>query len=141
MRVADLGGAGGGELAGFLAGKPVAYEVRDQEQRLRRLKKRRTLYRQKLVESVYRHELDARYPVYLLFGHPIKGPLLHAFGAGVAVVVGVEDHAAVTVQEGEVYAPGVDPEALNPPAVPCRFGDPVLDLPYDPQHVPVQTIR
>src|SRR5918992_1249348 len=117
-RVAELGGAGGGELAGFLAGEPVAYEVGDQQQRLRRLEKRRTLHRQKLVESVYRHELDARNPVYLLFGHPIKGSLLHVFGAGVAVVVGVGDQAAVTVQEGEVYAPGVDPEALNSPAVP-----------------------
>src|SRR5215216_2127942 len=48
---------------------------------------------------------------------------------------------ALTVQEGEVYPPGVDPDALNPPAIPGRFGDPILDLPSDSQHVPVQTIR
>jgi hypothetical protein len=139
-RVAQLGGGGVGVLAGFLARKPVADEIGDHQQRLRRPEKGGIFHRQKLVEGIYRHELDTRCPVYFFFVHPLDGPLFHTIGTRVAVVVRVRDQAAVPVQEGEVHPPGVHTQALDAPGVAGGFREPFFDLADDPQHVPVQTV-
>ncbi len=66
---------------------------------------------QQLVQAIDGHELDAGLLKDLLAGQAAEGFSEDAISAAVAVVVGIGQQSAISIQKGEIHAPGVQPHA------------------------------
>ena len=142
-RIVALGRRGDAELADLVAGQPIIEQIGDGQKGLGDLQLRRWLqdHGQELIERVELQELDAGLLEDLLARHAAERLFEHAVGAVVAVVDRVAEQRAAAVEQGEVDAPGVQPDAGDLAAVlAAGFGNAGFDVAPQAQHVPVQAV-
>ena len=74
--------------------------------------------------------------------HHAEDLLHHAVGARVAIVPRIIGQRAVRAQQGEIHAPGIDADAIEPQlAFPPGDGQAALDLVPQPQRVPIKRVE
>src|SRR5262245_24467870 len=88
-------------------------QVRDHQERMGDFQRGRfgELHRQKLIERVELHELEAGGLEDLVTGYDGEGLVEDAKRAAVAVVVSNAEELVVFVEEAEIDAPGIDTDA------------------------------
>ena len=111
----ELGGRGIRALHRDAPGEPEGKEVGDHEE-VRGVAKSHAIphrFPEELVGGIEEEGHDAR--LFVHCGIPIAtlALLLHAISAGIAVLVGQSKQAALRVEEGEIHAPGVDPQGRD----------------------------
>jgi len=111
--VEHLGGGGDGVVGAHLAGEEVGDEIGEEEDAFGGVELRGVVVGEggELEEGVEGHGLDAGDGVKFLLGDVFEDLFGHAFGAGVAVAVGIGEELAVGVEECEVDAPGIGGDA------------------------------
>jgi hypothetical protein len=137
-RIHELGGGGVGVFGDPGAGQPVVQQVGHGQHGRRGVDQlgRRLAGRVELVERVEGQELDAGDRIDLVGGDPFEDRVHDPIGADIPVVVRVLDQGAVLAEQGEVAAPGVDAEALDPGDV--QTLERPTHLEPEPQDVPLQ---
>ena len=138
--VVHPGGGGFSELDGFFAAEEKVEEVGNHQEGLGGFEpgvfgKHHGV---ELEEGVELERLHAGGGEEIGFGDALEEALRDAVGARVAVVRGIVEQAATAVEEGEVYAPGIDGDSggrvCEARTVLCEA---VLNLRPDAQRVPV----
>lgn len=108
-RIGHLRGGRNGVFRPLFPREKIGQKIRHKQQRPRLLQGYVAVAAQgqQLVERIERHERQPRMREYLLPGHHGIRRLRHPLGAPVAVMHRVSQQHAVSVQQSEVYAPGI----------------------------------
>ncbi len=136
----QAGGGGDRQLVGERPGQPQPDQVGHQREVFGGAGGGAAGLGGQLVHGVDRHRLDAGAPVELLAAHSGVGAV-HVLGRRALVTVAERqpEHPVLAVEERVVTAPGIDPDAVQRPAV-GGGAEAVQCLHEQPGQVPVQSV-